>query len=141
MWIGRLNQRISRHQGPSTFPRLQLGMYRGHRCWKKINSLVDRVDKLQSQWDEVGTRFKRPATPVSPGTLSGFSQLQQHQPVKAVINTSRRPLKEVIVTHLLARLTNHLILLPLLPRHSRFDHNRERAVSIFGDVLLLPEIR
>ena len=45
---------------------------------EKINSLVDRVDKLQSQWDEVGTRFKRPATPVSPGTLSGFSQLQQH---------------------------------------------------------------
>ena len=78
VWIGRLNQRNSRHQGPSTFPRLQLGMYRGHRCWKKINSLVDRVDKLQSQWDEVGTRFKRPATPVSPGTLSGFSQLQQH---------------------------------------------------------------
>ena len=34
---------------------------------EKINSLVDRVDKLQSQWDEVGTRFNRPATSVSLG--------------------------------------------------------------------------
>ena len=44
---------------------------------EKVNSLIERMDKLQSQWTDVGTRFSRPATPVDPRTFSGFQHPYQ----------------------------------------------------------------
>ena len=46
---------------------------------EKVNSLIETIAKLQSQWTDVGTRFSRPATPVDPRTFSGFQHLTNNQ--------------------------------------------------------------
>ena len=44
---------------------------------EKVNSLIETIAKLQSQWSDVGTRFSRPATPVDPRTFAGFQHPHQ----------------------------------------------------------------